>query len=101
MVPFVCRKNPEDISWRSAHADYVVESTGVFTTIDKASVRISLSPAALCLLLWWIMSPLVEVQQCPSYSSFLIFLDRVERTQNVGREQHISIAGCYVPALQS
>lgn len=29
---------PEEIPWSKSGADYVVESTGVFTTIDKASV---------------------------------------------------------------
>jgi glyceraldehyde 3-phosphate dehydrogenase len=29
---------PEEIPWSESNADYVVESTGVFTTIDKAAV---------------------------------------------------------------
>jgi len=29
-------KNPSDIKWGSVGADYVVESTGVFTTVEKA-----------------------------------------------------------------
>jgi len=33
---FACR-NPAEIQWGSAGADYVVESTGVFTTTEKAS----------------------------------------------------------------
>jgi glyceraldehyde 3-phosphate dehydrogenase len=33
-------KNPEEIPWGSAGADYVVESTGVFTTTDKASAHL-------------------------------------------------------------
>lgn len=39
------RKDPVNIKWGSAAVDYVVESTGVFTTIDKASVS---SQKALC-----------------------------------------------------
>uniref|UniRef100_A0ACD5YSX2 Uncharacterized protein n=1 Tax=Avena sativa TaxID=4498 RepID=A0ACD5YSX2_AVESA len=36
---FGCR-NPEEIPWASAGADYVVESTGVFTDKDKAAAHI-------------------------------------------------------------
>ncbi|XP_011193123.1 glyceraldehyde-3-phosphate dehydrogenase [Zeugodacus cucurbitae] len=32
-------RDPANINWASAGADYVVESTGVFTTIDKASAH--------------------------------------------------------------
>ena len=31
--------NPEEIAWGEAGAEYVIESTGVFTTIDKASAH--------------------------------------------------------------
>lgn len=34
-----CRRDPANIKWGDAGAQYVVESTGVFTTIEKASVR--------------------------------------------------------------
>jgi glyceraldehyde 3-phosphate dehydrogenase len=33
-------KNPEEIAWGTAGADYVVESTGVFTTLDTANAHI-------------------------------------------------------------
>jgi len=35
-----CERNPQDIKWSSAGAEYVVESTGVFTTIEKASLHL-------------------------------------------------------------
>jgi glyceraldehyde 3-phosphate dehydrogenase len=36
---FACR-NPDEIQWGAAGADYVVESTGVFTLTDKASLHL-------------------------------------------------------------
>lgn len=33
-------RNPADIAWGASGADYVVESTGVFTTIDKANTHL-------------------------------------------------------------
>lgn len=36
---FACR-NPEEIQWGAAGADYVVESTGVFTLTEKASLHL-------------------------------------------------------------
>jgi glyceraldehyde 3-phosphate dehydrogenase len=39
-VKFFAERNPADIPWGQAGADTVCESTGVFTTIDKASEHI-------------------------------------------------------------
>lgn len=35
---FSCRRDPTNIKWGDAGAEYVVESTGVFTTMEKAGV---------------------------------------------------------------
>ncbi len=37
----VCRMNPAEIPWGEKGATYVVESTGVFTTTDKAKAHIA------------------------------------------------------------
>ena len=34
-------RDPNAIPWKEAGADYVVESTGVFTTTEKASAHFS------------------------------------------------------------
>jgi len=39
-VAFFAEMKPEQIAWGAAGADYVVESTGVFTTIDTASAHL-------------------------------------------------------------
>ncbi len=31
---------PEEIKWKDAGADYIVESTGAFTTVDKAKAHL-------------------------------------------------------------
>jgi glyceraldehyde 3-phosphate dehydrogenase len=39
-VAFFAEKDPANIGWGASGADYVVESTGVFTTIDKAKAHL-------------------------------------------------------------
>ncbi|XP_055713941.1 glyceraldehyde-3-phosphate dehydrogenase 2 [Phlebotomus papatasi] len=39
-ITVFCERDPSTINWASAGAEYVVESTGVFTTIDKASAHL-------------------------------------------------------------
>ena len=39
-IAVYAQKDPAQIPWRDCSADYVVESTGVFTTIDKAAVHL-------------------------------------------------------------
>ncbi|RHZ48361.1 hypothetical protein CDV55_100846 [Aspergillus turcosus] len=40
-VKFYAEKDPANIPWQEAGAEYIVESTGVFTTIDKAKPHLS------------------------------------------------------------
>lgn len=41
MIEFILRKNPENIKWGDTKAEYVIESTGVFTTVDKAKAHLA------------------------------------------------------------
>lgn len=38
-ITVFCERDPANIKWASAGAEYIVESTGVFTTTDKASAH--------------------------------------------------------------
>ncbi len=40
IVKTFASKDPAEIPWGSVGADYVCESTGVFTTVDKASAHL-------------------------------------------------------------
>merc|ERR1711860_199481 len=39
-ISVFCERDPKDIPWASVGAEYVVESTGVFTTLEKAQSHI-------------------------------------------------------------
>jgi len=39
-ITVFAERDPANINWKSAGAEYIVESTGVFTTIDKASAHL-------------------------------------------------------------
>jgi glyceraldehyde 3-phosphate dehydrogenase len=39
-IKFFSERNPEDIGWGASGADIVCESTGIFTTIEKASLHL-------------------------------------------------------------
>ncbi|MEM7552920.1 MAG: type I glyceraldehyde-3-phosphate dehydrogenase [Cyanobacteria bacterium P01_A01_bin.84] len=40
-IPCVSVRNPAELPWKEKDADYVVESTGLFTTYDSASAHLS------------------------------------------------------------
>ena len=40
-MKFFAETDPANIPWGSVGADYIVESTGVFTTIDKAKAHLA------------------------------------------------------------
>ncbi|HAO99114.1 MAG TPA: type I glyceraldehyde-3-phosphate dehydrogenase, partial [Fibrobacteres bacterium] len=39
-IRVTAEKNPADLKWSAIGADYVVESTGLFTTVDKAKLHL-------------------------------------------------------------
>ncbi|KAG6493315.1 hypothetical protein ZIOFF_048297 [Zingiber officinale] len=44
----VCIRNPEEIPWGETGADFVVESTGVFTDKDKAAAHLKVVDDTIC-----------------------------------------------------
>ena len=41
VIRITSERNPEDIKWNEVGADYVMECTGIFTTLDKAQLHIN------------------------------------------------------------
>src|SRR4051794_40000259 len=39
-MKFYMERNPADIKWSEAGAEYIIESTGVFTTTEKAKAHL-------------------------------------------------------------
>jgi glyceraldehyde 3-phosphate dehydrogenase len=39
-IRVTCEKDPTQLKWNEVNADYVVESTGLFTTVDKANMHL-------------------------------------------------------------
>lgn len=52
IVEFAIFRNPEEIPWAEAGAEFVVESTGVFTDKDKAAAHLKVVYRAPFLLDW-------------------------------------------------
>lgn len=40
-IRVTAERNPEDIKWNEVGAEYVIESTGIFTTLEKAQLHIN------------------------------------------------------------
>ena len=40
-IRVTAERNPEDVKWDEAGAEYVIESTGIFTTLEKAQLHIN------------------------------------------------------------
>ena len=40
-IRVTAEKNPEDLKWNEVQADYIIECTGIFTTLDKAQLHIT------------------------------------------------------------
>ena len=40
-IRVTAEKNPENLKWNEVGADYIIESTGIFTTLDKAKLHLN------------------------------------------------------------
>lgn len=40
-IPVFCEKDPSQLPWKKLKVDFVIESTGLFTTVEKASAHIA------------------------------------------------------------
>lgn len=38
---YLCRRNPAEIPWGENQVDYIIESTGIFTEVDKAQAHLT------------------------------------------------------------
>lgn len=70
---FLMNRNPEEIPWAEAGADYVVESTGVFTDQDKAAAHIKVC-ANKFLTLWELVLSTVSVSLSSWIKYFFFWL---------------------------
>ena len=62
-------RNPEEIPWGDYGAEYVVESSGVFTTLDKAAAHKKVSTVSLAVL-----SSFLNILHAFLLAMFLMFL---------------------------
>jgi glyceraldehyde 3-phosphate dehydrogenase len=62
LIPCVSLRNPEELPWKDLGVDYVVESTGLFTTFDSASKHIAAGAKRVVL-----SAPTKDPEKVPTY----------------------------------